>query len=83
MNKKIKALSIHWRQWLAGLIDADGCLLLSPKGYASLEITMGISDEYPLQQIKQQLGGSVKRRSNAKAYRYRLHHKEGILNLLN
>jgi hypothetical protein len=29
-----------FKQWLAGLIDGNGCFLLSKKGYASLEITM-------------------------------------------
>ncbi len=29
-----------FNEWLAGLIDGDGCFLLSKKGYASLEIVM-------------------------------------------
>ena len=33
---------LKFKQWLAGLIDGDGCFLLSKKGYASLEITMDI-----------------------------------------
>jgi hypothetical protein len=56
---------LHWNQWLAGLIDGDGCLLVSKAGYASCEITMGIEDEHALMQIKQKLGGSVKSRSGA------------------
>nr|ALO20944.1 putative LAGLIDADG homing endonuclease [Microglena monadina] len=71
-----------WNEYLAGLIDGDGSLLISKKGYASLEITMDIHDEYALNKVKQKLGGSVKRRSGAGAFRYRLHHKLGILNLL-
>lgn len=55
---------LHWNQWLAGLIDGDGCLLVSKAGYASCEITMGIEDEHALMQIKQKLGGSVKSRSS-------------------
>ena len=54
---------LHWNQWLAGLIDGDGCLLVSKAGYASCEITMGIEDEHALMQIKQKLGGSVKSRA--------------------
>lgn len=50
----------NWNEWFSGLIDADGCLLLSSNGYGSLEMTMGIFDEYPLQQIKKTLGGSIK-----------------------
>jgi len=33
-----------FHQWLAGLIDGDGCFLLSKKGYASLEIVMETRD---------------------------------------
>jgi hypothetical protein len=74
---------LNFKQWLAGLIDGDGCFLLSKKGYASLEITMDIRDEHALQIIKNVYGGSNKLRSNAKALRYRLHHKSGLLNLIN
>lgn len=73
---------VSWNQWLSGLIDGDGCLLISPKGYASCEITMGLKDEHALMQIKQKLGGSLKLRSGSKSIRYRLHHKKGIENLL-
>lgn len=74
---------LKFKQWLAGLIDGDGCFLLSKKGYASLEITMDIRDERALQIVKNVYGGSIKLRSNAKALRYRLHHKEGLLKLIN
>jgi Cytochrome C and Quinol oxidase polypeptide I/LAGLIDADG endonuclease len=77
-NNKLKI-----NQWLAGLIDADGSFLLSKKGYASLEITMDIRDERALYYIKNIYGGSIKLRSNSNALRYRLHHKEGLLNLIN
>jgi LAGLIDADG endonuclease len=70
-------------EWLAGLIDGDGCFQLSKKGYASLEITMDIRDEHALQIIKNIYGGSIKLRSGANALRYRLHHKSGLLNLIN
>jgi hypothetical protein len=75
--------NIIWREWLAGLIDGDGSFLLSKKGYASLEITMDIRDEHALQIIKNVYGGSIKLRSGAKALRYRLHHKSGLLKLIN
>ena len=77
-NRKNKT----WNEWLAGLIDGDGCFLLSKKGYASLEITMDIRDEHALQIIKNVYGGSIKLRSGANALRYRLHHKSGLLNLI-
>lgn len=72
-----------WKEWLAGLIDGDGCFLLSKKGYSSLEITMDIRDEHCLNIIKNCYGGSIKLRSGLKAIRYRLHHKEGLLKLIN
>jgi len=73
---------LHWNQWLAGLIDGDGCLLVSKAGYASCEITMGIEDEHALMQIKQKLGGSVKSRSGVKALRYKLHNRAGMIDLI-
>jgi len=74
---------LKFKQWLAGLIDGDGCFLLSKKGYASLEITMDIRDERALQAVKNVYGGSIKIRSGVSALRYRLHNKTGILNLIN
>ena len=70
-------------EWLAGLIDGDGCLLVSKQGYTSLEITMGMEDLPLLKFIQDKLGGSVKIRSGAKAYRYRLHNRQGMENLIN
>jgi len=69
-------------EWLAGVIDGDGCFQLSKKGYASLEITMDIRDKHCLYQIKQQFGGSVKIKSGINFLRYRLHHKKGLLDLI-
>jgi ubiquinol-cytochrome c reductase cytochrome b subunit len=56
---------------------------LSKKGYASLEITMDIRDERALQAVKNVYGGSIKLRSGVNALRYRLHNKQGLLNLIN
>ena len=82
LSKNKQSDSLKWNQWLAGLIDGDGSFLLSKKGYASLEITMDIRDEHALQIIKNRYGGSIKLRSNAKALRYRLHHKSGLFALI-
>lgn len=71
-----------WNQWLAGLIDGHGCFLVSREGYTSCEITMDLRDEHALQQIKSKLGGSIKLRAGTLSIRYRLHHKSGMLNLL-
>ena len=72
-----------WNEWLAGLIDGDGSLLISKAGYASCEITMSLNDEHALAIIKQKLGGSIKLRSGVKALRYRLHNNKGMLDLIN
>lgn len=72
-----------WNEWLAGLIDGDGSLLLSKSGYPSCEITMSLQDEHALAIIKQKLAGSIKLRSAAKALRYRLHNKKGMIELIN
>lgn len=69
-------------EWLAGLIDGDGCFQLTKKGYASLEIVMDIRDKHCLYIIKQKYGGSVKLRSGVNHLRYRLHHKAGLLALI-
>jgi hypothetical protein len=74
--------NLKFKQWLAGLIDGDGCFSLSKLGYASLEITMDIRDEHALQIVKNIYGGSIKLRSNANTLRYRLHHKAGLLTLI-
>lgn len=72
-----------FNQWLAGLIDGDGCFLLSKKGYTNLEITMDIRDSLCLYKIKNVYGGYVKIRSGNNSIRYRLHNKENLINLIN
>ncbi len=87
-SETLRSLSLNnkseltWNQWLAGLIDGDGCLLVSKFGYTSCEITMSIEDEHALLEIKQKLGGSVKIRAGINAIRYRLHHKAGMNDLV-
>lgn len=71
-----------WNEWLAGLIDGDGSLLVSKSGYSSCEITMSLQDYHALAIIKQKLGGSVKLRSGVKAVRYRLHDNKGMIDLI-
>jgi len=70
-----------FNQWLAGLIDGDGCFLLSKKGYASLEINIQLRDQDCLYQIQQRFG-VVKEYPGKNFLRYRLHNKEGLLNLI-
>lgn len=71
----------RFNEWLAGLIDGDGSLQISKAGYCSLEITVKSCDEPMLIYIQNKLGGSTKARSGVNAVRYRLHNKEGMLDL--
>lgn len=84
---------IKWNQWLAGVIDGDGYLAIQKNNnvttklnqlccVAVCEITMPLTDEYLLAQIKQKLGGYIRLRSGAKAVRYRLSHQAGIKELI-
>jgi len=50
----------RFNQWLAGLIDGDGCLLVSKAGYSSCEITVALADERMLRIIQIKLGGAIK-----------------------
>lgn len=69
--------------WLAGLIDADGGFYVSRNRYVSCEITMHENEIQTLYFIKKHLGGSVKPRKGKRAYRWRLHKREPIVDLLN
>jgi ubiquinol-cytochrome c reductase cytochrome b subunit len=82
LSKKEKK-EICFNQWLAGLIDGDGCLLISKLGYTSCEITVSLADERLLRIIQNKLGGSIKIRSGVKALRWRLHNRIGMINLIN
>jgi hypothetical protein len=82
-NENSNKLNLNsFNEWLAGIIDGDGCFLLSKKGYASLEITIQLRDVRCLNLIKQRFGGSIKVRANQNHIRYRLHNKQGLLKLI-
>ena len=67
--------------WLAGLIDADGLLLVSKTGYTSCEITVAEEKWQILALVKSKLGGSIKKRTGVKALRWRLHNLPGMKTL--
>jgi hypothetical protein len=73
---------LRFNEWLGGLIDGDGCFLLSKAGYGSLEIVGHVRDKHSLYQVKQAFGGSLQHRANANHLRYRLHHRAGLLALI-
>lgn len=72
-----------FNEWLAGLIDGDGYFLLTKKGYVSCEICMDARDKKALDLILHKYGGSIKSVSGAKAYKYKLRNKKGLLHLIN
>lgn len=74
---------LKWNEWLAGVIDGDGYLTIQKNKAAVLEITMPLKDENLLNQIKQKLGGNIKRRKESFSIRYRLGHKDGMIELIN
>nr|QWL15189.1 hypothetical protein [Ulva rigida] len=74
---------LKWNEWLAGVIDGDGYLTIQKNKVAVLEITMSLKDENLLNQIKQKLGGNIKRRNQSFSIRYRLSHKDGMVELIN
>ena len=74
---------IQFNQWLGGLIDGDGCFMVSQKGYTSCEITVALKDEKMLRLIQNKVGGSIKLRSGVKAIRIRFQNKDVMINLVN
>lgn len=75
-------INLKFGQWLAGIIDGDGSFHITQKGITSLEIVMDLEDYPLLAYIKNKFGGSIKLRSGAKNYRYRLHHDTSMINLI-
>lgn len=73
---------VLWNQWLAGLIDGDGCFFISKQGQISLEITVACDDAVMLQQIKQKTGGVVKLRSGSKSVRLRIFRKQQLIDVI-
>lgn len=70
-------------QWVAGIVDGDGNFHISKKGYVELSVVMEPRDIACLYKLKQMYGGAIKVTSHANAVRWRLHHKAGILSVIN
>ena len=82
-NYTSDSCSLKFSEWLAGLIDGDGYFILTKKGYASCEICMDVRDKKALYEIKHKYGGSIKEVSGAKALKYKLRNKKGLIYLIN
>lgn len=82
-SETTRVASLNFCNWLAGLIDGDGLFIRSKKGYWSCEITLKLTEYSALTKIKYFFGGSIKKRSNVQAIRWRLTNKKGLLTLVN
>jgi hypothetical protein len=87
-NRHYSSNSSHFNEkffneWLGGLIDVNGQFLVSKKGYANLKITLPEKDKSLLYEIKHKFGGSIKSVSGSNAFKYKLHHKKGLIKLVN
>ena len=76
-NKKILDYN-----WLAGLIDGDGCFYLNKAKYGCLEITVATMDRPMLEIICQEFGGFVRPRAGSASVRWRVHNKSNLLLVL-
>jgi len=72
-----------FNEWLSGLIDGQGQFFVSKKKYANFKIIMPAKDKSALYEIKHKFGGSIKSISGSNAFRYKLHHKKGLIKLIN
>jgi hypothetical protein len=70
-------------QWLAGLIDGNGVLLVNKTGKTSCEIIMDSADFHCLRYLQNKLGGSLKPRSGVNVLRWRLNNQEAMVRLIN
>ena len=82
VNNSSEPDSLKLNEWLAGLIDGDGYFLLTKKGYVSCEICMDVRDKKALYLVLHKYGGSIKPVSGAKALKYKLRNKKGLLHLI-
>lgn len=70
-------------QWIAGIIDGDGNFNISKKNYVELSVVIEARDIACLHKLKNFYGGSIKVTSHANGVRWRLHHKAGIMSVIN
>ena len=71
-----------FNEWLSGLIDGDGHFILHKSGSARLYIVMDIRDKGALYEILHRFGGSIRPIAGAKALRYNLSNKKGLIKLI-
>ena len=74
--------TLQYSYWLAGLIDSRASLICSVEGKTRCEISVGEKQLNILYSVKNRMGGSIKLRTKEKEYRWRLHKKAGMLQLI-
>ena len=75
-------MHIKFIEWLSGVIDGNGRIILSKKGYGAVEVSVNVRDEGVCRQIKKYYGGRIITRNFCKCVRYQLHDKVKLLKLL-
>lgn len=70
-------------EWLAGLIDGDGCFTCTKKGVTSLKIIMDIEDQKTLYKIKHKYGGTIKKMAGSNSLKYKNLTKKNLHKLIN
>ena len=78
----VNKVDLEFNEWLAGLIDGDGHFILSKSGYARLYIVLDIRDKGALYEILHKFGGSIRPIAGAKALRYNLSNRKGLIKLI-
>lgn len=71
-----------FNQWFAGIIDGNGCFTVSKNGNCSLEIIVNHHNIKMLRFIQNKFGGSIKLRAGTNAYRYRIHNKNTLIQII-
>ena len=82
INKVYPNKNSAFNEWLSGLIDGKGQFFVSKKDYANFRITIPLKDKFILYEIKHKYGGSIKSVSGSNSLKYKLHHKKGLINLI-
>jgi hypothetical protein len=81
-SKKSPSLCCR-NQWLAGLIDGDGCFYINKTTLQiSFEITVASDDQHLLQEVQQMIGGILKPRAGSESVRLRIFRKPLLINLV-
>jgi len=72
-----------FNEWLAGVLDGDGCFYINKDKVVSIEITVATEDSRILHHIKDIIGGgAVKPRSGSRSVRYRIASQSDVVKIL-